>query len=137
MIITILAATVCAGFAVAVYVRLAPTQIDRWHRDPMAQSDQTYARGVRRVVPATGDAFARLDTIIRATPRTDGVTGSVASGMITYVTRSRVWGFPDFTTVKQRDGRLEIHGRARFGQSDMGVNKARVDGWLAVLRGDG
>ena len=30
-------------------------------------------------------------------------------------------------------GFLEIYGRQRFGQSDMGTNKTRVDGWLAQL----
>src|SRR6056297_1047049 len=29
---------------------------------------------------------------------------------------------------------LELWARARFGQSDLGVNKARVEGWLAELR---
>ena len=54
--------------------------------------------------------------------------------MITYVTRSRVFGFPDYTTVRQAGDTLEIHGRLRFGESDMGVNAARVDGWLERLR---
>jgi uncharacterized protein (DUF1499 family) len=28
---------------------------------------------------------------------------------------------------------LRIHGRLRFGRKDFGVNKARVDGWLAQM----
>ena len=28
---------------------------------------------------------------------------------------------------------LKIYGRLRFGRSDLGVNKARVEGWLAAL----
>jgi len=50
--------------------------------------------------------------------------------MITYVTRSRVFGFPDYTTVRQAGPQLEIYGRLRFGRSDLGVNAARIDGWL-------
>jgi uncharacterized protein (DUF1499 family) len=30
---------------------------------------------------------------------------------------------------------MEIFSRARFGYSDMGVNAARVDRWIAALRG--
>ena len=47
--------------------------------------------------------------------------------MITYVTRSALWGFPDYTTaIAQPDDRggtyLILHGRARYGASDLGVN---------------
>ena len=79
------------------------------------------------------EGLARLDAIIRATPRTKVLAGAVAEGMITYVSRTRWMGFPDYTTV-QRDGDvLKIYGRLRFGRSDLGVNKARVEGWLAAL----
>ena len=33
----------------------------------------------------------------------------------------------------QNEDVLELFARLRFGQSDMGVNKARVDGWLERL----
>jgi uncharacterized protein (DUF1499 family) len=89
------------------------------------------AGGVMRVVP--GD-LAALDGIIRAEPRTQVLAGSVEAGMVTYVTRSRVFGFPDYTTVAQRGDDLAIHARLRYGQSDMGVNKARVERWLTALR---
>ncbi len=50
------------------------------------------------------------------------------------VTRSAVWGFPDYTTVEQRDGKLMIYARSRFGSSDLGVNGKRVAGWLDALK---
>ncbi|WP_428515957.1 DUF1499 domain-containing protein [Roseovarius sp.] len=86
-----------------------------------------------RVVSDDGDTLARLDTIIRDTSRTTVLAGSVDEGMITYVTRSALWGFPDYTTVAHRDGRIVLYGRARFGKSDLGVNAKRLDGWLAQL----
>jgi uncharacterized protein (DUF1499 family) len=53
--------------------------------------------------------------------------------MVTYVTRSRVMGFPDYTTVRQAGDMVEIYGRLRFGKSDLGVNAARIDRWLRRL----
>lgn len=126
------------GFALLVviaaglgYIRLAPSDAARWHALPEDLSDQTLEGGAMRRL--TGD-LAALDAIIRATPRTTVLAGSVAEGMITYVTRSRVFGFPDYTTVRQTGDALEIYGRLRFGASDLGVNAVRIDGWLEALR---
>jgi uncharacterized protein (DUF1499 family) len=57
----------------------------------------------------------------------------VGEGRITYITRTKIIGFPDYTTVQQDGDVLRIHGRLRFGRKDFGVNKARVDGWLAQM----
>lgn len=119
--------------AVMGYIRLAPSDPARWHRAPQVSGDTDLPHGVKRRVAAGPEGLARLDSIIRATPRTKVLAGSVAEGMITYVSRTRWMGFPDYTTV-QRDGDvLKIYGRLRFGRSDLGVNKARVEGWLAAL----
>jgi hypothetical protein len=118
---------IVAGMA---YVRLAPSDPARWHAMPENLAPGDLAGGAVRVVP--GD-LAALDAIIRATPRSRVLAGDVAQGMITYVTRSRVFGFPDYTTVRQAGERLEIYGRLRFGKSDLGVNAARIDGWLQRL----
>ena len=89
--------------------------------------------GAVRIIEAGTDDLARLDTIIRGTARTQVLAGSVEAGMITYVTRSAAIGFPDYTTIRLRDGQIEIFGRARYGASDLGVNAARIDGWLDAL----
>jgi len=116
--------------AAGLYVRLAPTDPERWHTMPAAVTNRDSEGGAMRVVGAGQDGLARLDRIIQATPRTRVLDGSVEAGMITYVTRSRVFGFPDYTTVRQAGPQLEIYGRLRFGRSDLGVNAARIDGWL-------
>ena len=121
------------GFAL--WVRLAPSDPARWHVAPKATQDRDMPGGVIRVLPGGPADLARLDAIIRATPRTAHLAGSLDAGMLTYVTRSALWGFPDYTTVALRDGHLVIHARLRFGRSDMGVNKARVGRWLDALRG--
>ena len=50
------------------------------------------------------------------------------------IIRSRVFGFPDYTTVQQDGDTLRIYGRLRFGRRDFDVNRTRVDGWLAALQ---
>jgi uncharacterized protein (DUF1499 family) len=122
---------VVAGLA---WIRLAPSDPAVWHVDPKVTADQDLADGVRRRIPAEAQTFAALDRIILATPRTEVLTGSVEEGKITYITRSQWMGFPDYTTVMKTDNVLELYARLRFGQSDLGVNKARVDGWLDRLK---
>ncbi|MFD1508711.1 DUF1499 domain-containing protein [Lacimonas salitolerans] len=115
------------------WVRAAPSDPARWHVAVPEAQDSDRPGGVIRVLPGQADRLAELDAIIRATPRTRLLAGSVAEGRVTYITRSKLWGFPDYSTVETRDGDLLIHARLRFGSSDMGVNRARVTDWLARL----
>ncbi len=126
---------VIGGFAA---IRLAPSDPDAWHVDPQVSADQDLATGVRRRIPGDAETLQRLHAIILATPRTELLAGSVEEGRVTYVTRSRIMGFPDYTTVQLSEDEqvIELWARLRFGQADLGVNKARVEGWLAELRGD-
>jgi hypothetical protein len=81
--------------------------------------------------------LTRFDVIARAQPRTRVVAGDVDGLMITYVQRSRFIGFPDYLTVKavatEGGAGLIIYSRARYGRSDFGVNRARVEAWMAAL----
>ena len=61
------------------------------------------------------------------------MAGSIQEGLITFHTRSLFWGFPDHTTAGVQGDLLVIYGRLRFGSSDMGVNKARIESWLETL----
>ncbi len=91
-----------------------------------------------RLYPESPRALlVRFDAIARAQPRTRVVAGDPDSLMITYVQRSRVFGFPDYLTVKavatEGGAGLIIWSRARYGRGDFGVNRARVEAWLAEL----
>lgn len=139
------AAVVIGGLA---FIRLAPVDPARWHTDPRGATPSTRGYVVK---PAGGDtagplldvapeaALAALDRVIRATPRTRVIAGDIASGRITYESRTRLVGYPDYTTIEAvagEDGtRLLIHARSRFGGYDWGVNRARVEGWLAAMPG--
>ena len=116
------------------WIRLAPSDVGRWHVAQEISADYDLNGGVVRRLEGLGaDGLGRLDAVIRAEPRTEVLAGSVAEGMITYVTRSMVMGFPDYTTVQQGGDDLTIRARLRFGRSDFGVNRRRVGRWIVAL----
>ena len=117
------------------YVRLAPTNVTRWHQAVDARVSADLPGGAIRVIAADEAALARVDAAARGLPRTRVLAGSVEEGRITYVTRSAMIGFPDFTTIEYSDGQLKMFARLRFGYSDMGVNAKRLQGLLAVVEG--
>ena len=146
MFATVLSVGAIAVVVAAMYVRLAPSDPARWHTPPNVYAFDhgvtpaeviTLANGAALFLdPASGapaDLLARLDAIAMATPRTTRLAGGVAAGRITWVTRSALWGFPDYTTAEAREGGLYIHARLRFGKSDLGVNVARLRDWQAKL----
>ncbi|MCX7646612.1 MAG: DUF1499 domain-containing protein [Rhodobacteraceae bacterium] len=133
-------ALVLAG--AAAWVRLAPSDPAHWHTDPVLGTEGPNSHVAQAFValpPAA--ALAALDRIARATPRTQRLAGSPEEGRITYVTRSALWGFPDYTTVaalpEGAGTTLVLHARSRFGGHDWGVNAARVTDWLARLAAAG
>ncbi|WP_439155277.1 DUF1499 domain-containing protein [Yoonia sp.] len=134
-VLAILFLMTLAGMA---YIRLAPMDPARVHQASAPRPPGDYAAtggftAVRKITAPAPKVLATLEQRALATPRTRLFAGSVDEGMITFVTRSLVMGFPDYTTVRVGGDTLTIHGRLRFGQSDLGVNRARVQGWLDTL----
>ncbi|CUH53270.1 DUF1499 domain-containing protein [Shimia marina] len=119
-----------AGLA---YVRLAPSDPAKWHRDVQINHDSNSENSVRRMVVTGSDGLAKFAEIAAQTPNTSVLAGSVEEGMITFITRTKVMGYPDYTTAIQDGELLKIFGRSRFGLKDFGVNAARVDGWIEAL----
>ncbi|OAN75402.1 hypothetical protein A8B82_16470 [Sulfitobacter sp. EhC04] len=120
------------------YIRLAPHNVMRWHHAsagaPLGETPLDGGFIWREDVGAAGPArLEQLDRIIRGTAGTQVLAGSVGDWQVTYVSRTRWIGFPDYTTVTLDDGILEVFGRLRFGRSDFGVNAKRIKGWLAQL----
>ena len=125
------------------YVRLAPSDPTLWNSDPSQAFDWDQDGGWNKVVaqinsaalriPASDGLLARLDAIALATPNTTRFAGSVEEGRITWVTRSALWGFPDYTTAQTLPDGLYLFARARFGKSDLGVNAVRLRDWLSKL----
>lgn len=132
---------VMAGFAA--FVRLAPSDPQRWNVDPSQSRTWEQDHGWKQVITLKNgavlrlrhgdDLLARLDAIALATPHTTRLAGTPEQGRITWVTRSPFWGFPDYTTAQNNPDGVYIHARLRFGESDLGVNAARLHDWLAKL----
>ena len=136
---------VLALLGFAAWVRLAPSDPAVWHVDPETVTNRG-ARNSYLLAPG-GDAAplelplppdqvsSRLEAIALATPRTTRLAGQ--GDFVTYVTRSAAFGFPDYTSVRIRPtttgSQVLIFARSRFGDSDLGVNRARVDAWSAQL----
>lgn len=121
----------------AAYVRLAPSDVTRWHLPIEGAQDRDTSGSALRVLRGDMDAMMAVHGAMMAEPRTVVVAGDPKAGMVTYVTRSKIFGFPDHTTVELVDGTLKLFARLRFGHSDMGVNGRRMDRILdrAGLRG--
>lgn len=137
---TLVLALIGITVAAAVYIRLAPVSPADWHvaADMKAVGDQTGERShiaVRHITTTPDGILQALQAAALATPRTALLADD--EGLLTFVTRSRVFGFPDFTTAAIIDTPegplLQLHGRAKYGKLDLGVNKARVTDWLAQL----
>jgi uncharacterized protein (DUF1499 family) len=133
-----------AVVAFAAYVRLAPSDPARWHVDLARGGLPAHAqvfciRPDNRYGPVAGDPaalLARLDSIALAAPRTERLAGSPGEGRITWLTRSALMGYPDYTTAQVMAGPgLCVAGRQRFGSNDWGVNARRIGGWMQELLG--
>ena len=116
------------------FVRLAPTDPANWHVPIAETNSQNMTGGAIRVTEAGPEALARVDSAMQALPRTRVIAGSVDEGRVTYVTRTKWVGFPDYTTIEHSDGLLKMHARLRFGASDLGVNRKRLERLLVVAK---
>ena len=131
------AAGLLAALLAFAYIRLAPPYIDHAHQPPHARGPGDYEfpaghQAVRRIEGLDEDWLGRADAVILATPR----TRSLSDKSRLYETRSRFWGFPDYTSLWIEAGEpslLVIRSTARFGDYDFGVNRARIDTWLKTL----
>jgi len=140
--VTYLGLAVLAALIVfAVYVRVAASDPGRWHTSPTAEGawgevSRKMGSASLRLDQSAGDPvdlLRKLDEIALASPRTTRLAGSVEEGRITWITRSALWSFPDYTTAEVRPDGLYLYARQRFGSDDLGVNAARLRDWLSRL----
>jgi uncharacterized protein (DUF1499 family) len=83
--------------------------------------------------------FAAVQGVASGQPRTYQAALYPAQLQVHYVARSAVFNFPDLITVQVRqDGAdrsgLIIYSRSLYGESDIGVNRKRVESWLAAIQ---
>jgi uncharacterized protein (DUF1499 family) len=83
--------------------------------------------------------FAAIQTVADAQPRTFQAIGFADRLQIHYVARSALFNFPDQIMIQVRphqpDGsELIVWSRSVYGESDLGVNRQRLETWLAALQ---
>ena len=81
---------------------------------------------------------AAWDAVIAEQPRVTPTRRDDAARQVEYVQRSRLFRFPDVITVQlvplgPNRSTLAVYSRSRYGRRDFGVNRRRVDAWLARL----
>ncbi len=132
------------GFAALaiVFARFIPVDTEPFHEDPAEpKKKRSEVRLIGREAPrfpANADTVLLELTRIATSDWSVGIVeGGVEEGMITFVARSRVFGFRDFITVKAVDepggAKLSVFARPRFDVYDWGVNAKRLDRWLSEL----
>ncbi len=76
--------------------------------------------------------------MIAARPRVVQIETGSQRRRLVYIQHSPVFGFPDIVTVEfaplgpDRSG-IALYSRSRFGRSDFGKNRERVEDWLRLL----
>lgn len=147
--VIVLAAVVVLVLAgVAIHVRTVEMRPGAWHVRPAeAAVPQTpnyalYAGEGAVMVEGETAAIARAIDEAAMEAGWTSIAGDPAQGFVTYVARSRIMGFPDAISVVVEPAgggiaRVEIFARARFGQSDMGVNEGHARYLLAATEAAG
>lgn len=140
-------ALIVLAVGVMAWIRLAPSDPARWHEDPRLVTRPTSPNfhlirmvggdEMPRVFQMTPEALAaQIDQVARA----DGaqmIAGALAAGHMTYLSRTRLMGYPDYTSIliepAGEGAMLLAFARSRFGHSDLGVNRARITRWIEAL----
>ena len=95
------------------------------------------------VTPTYPMPAARLYEAVRAVaaaqPRTFLAADYAAERQTHWVVRSAVFNFPDLVTAQVSDAgadssTLVLYSRSVYGRSDLGVNRQRLNTWLAALQ---
>jgi uncharacterized protein (DUF1499 family) len=79
------------------------------------------------------------DEMLAEQPRLEVLRRDVTNTQIDYVQRTRLLRFPDLVTVRfvpidDAHATLAIYSRSVWGKGDMGVNRKRVEEWLARVQ---
>jgi len=113
--------------AFAAYVRAAASEPNRWHISINAETESNLAGGAVRILPNGTETLTVLNRNMLNRPRTKILAGSIEQGRITYITLTKLMGYPDYTTIEQSGENIKLFARLRFGKSDLGVNAARLE----------
>jgi Protein of unknown function (DUF1499) len=137
-----------ASLSTPLAIRFWPLDPVTYHAEPLSAAKLPGSRDWL-VRPEGGDARApdypgapvalleRLSGHVQSQRGCSVLAGTPQDSWMTFVCRSRIMGYPDLVSVRSfptaGGSSLAIWSRARFGNYDWGVNRGRVEGWLAAL----
>ncbi|WP_428529636.1 DUF1499 domain-containing protein [Roseibium sp.] len=126
---------VLCGIGAALFFRLVPvTEADVPQIDAQtATGDLELSGGHYAVRSLEAVSLFDLERQIVQTVRTRRISGSSDNLPMVFVHRSKIWGFPDVTQVWVENGHVHVYSHLVFGNSDLGVNRARMDIWLSAF----
>lgn len=138
MILFLIAAIAVALFGFfAVWVRIAPSSVARFHVDPLKPGKVSPLNScvIRTSIGAIPIDRLRvlLDDLGLDGETQSLIAGNIAEDYATYEIRTARMRFPDYVSVRlvdQKDRELVIYSRSRFGIRDFGQNEKRVSAWL-------
>ncbi len=104
-------------------------------------SDRAHGESTIYDIPAEA-LRTRWEAVIAAQPRVAVLERDRTGFQIDYVQRSARFRFPDIITVRfipLPDGKstIAVYSRSVFGKSDLGVNRERIEAWIAALEASG
>jgi uncharacterized protein (DUF1499 family) len=118
---------------------VSPLPQDRLNAKPGPDAEGVHPSigGIKVVRPLSDlpeNALDRMVEIAAATPRTE--RSGDGTDPATFVTRSKLWAFPDIAVIWVEDGNLHVQSHLVFGKGDMGVNAAKVTRWFDRLEAE-
>ena len=128
------------------YIRFSKPNKSLWHIDPesISRNDlrNSYLSNSKnnnnhQYLLSTNRLYLLLNEIMLE-DNCKKVFGNIEENLITYVCRSKVFGFPDyislsFYSLDEERTSLAIFSRSRFGVYDFGKNKNRIVRWVGKL----
>jgi uncharacterized protein (DUF1499 family) len=101
---------------------------------------KTQTDGAAPIFDTSAERLQALwELMIAEEPRVQEVGRDLAMMQVDYVQRSKLLRFPDLITVRfipvdDTHATLAVYSRSIYGKGDIGVNRARVEDWLAKLK---
>ena len=85
------------------------------------------------------DVVRAVQEVVAQEPAVEQVAADAEAGMLRLVARSRLLKFPDTINVQvvpKKDGGTAVllYSRSQIGRSDLGVNRARLERWIALIQ---
>jgi len=120
------------------YVRVAPHDPAKWHVDPAAVQEVDPLNQYIGRASVGGERKAVAGLLERLIVG-EVLAGSFETGFVTVIARTPMVGYPDYISVRIEEenadtSRVTIFSRSRFGVSDLGANKARVEALIGGLK---